>query len=246
MRLLWKVLNCMMESQLNNYISEKVKKIKANINEAALSSGRNPNDISLMAVTKTRTADEVNAAINAGVTLLGENKAQELSEKFDLYNKPCQIHFIGHLQTNKVKQIIDKVTMIHSVDSIKLAEAINKYSLKSEKVMDILIEVNIGNEITKSGVPKEQVPELLYSINHLKNINVMGLMTIPPKCDENQSEKYFLDMYKLYVDIRSKNIDNIDMNVLSMGTSDDYKTAIKYGSNIVRIGTAMFDTKNNY
>ncbi|MEF9984297.1 MAG: YggS family pyridoxal phosphate-dependent enzyme [Oscillospiraceae bacterium] len=230
----------MMENQLNNYISERVKYIKENINDAALVSGRNPNEISLMAVTKTRTTDEVNAAINAGVTLLGENRAQELLEKFDSYNKQCQIHFIGHLQTNKVKSIIDKVTMIHSVDSLKLAEEINKHSLKLGKIMDILIEVNIGNEITKSGVLKEQVLELLYSINNMKNINVLGLMTIPPKCDETQSEKYFSDMYKLYVDIRSKNIDNINMNVLSMGTSDDYKTAVKYGSNIVRIGKAMF------
>lgn len=174
--------------------------------------------------------------------LLGENRAQELLSKYDDYRKDgVEIHFIGHLQTNKVRQIADKVTMIQSLDSLPLAREIEKQCAKLGKKMDCLVEVNIGSELTKSGVSPEALPEFLEEVSSVGGICVRGLMSIPPVCENDlERERYFSSLYKLFVDIGQKKIDNISMDFLSMGMSDDYLLAIKHGSSLVRIGTALF------
>ncbi len=199
-----------------------------------------------MAVTKTVDPQRVNEAIAAGVTLLGENKAQELCAKYDQYQKDgVEIHFIGHLQTNKVKQIIDKVCMIQSLDSIALAQEIQKQCEKHDRTMDCLVEVNIGNEANKSGVLPEELEDFLVKVSGFSRIHVRGLMSIPPVCEINEEiEQYFCKMQKLFVDIKAKKLDNIHMDFLSMGMSGDYPLAVKYGSTMVRIGTAMFGHRN--
>lgn len=199
-----------------------------------------------MAVTKTVDPVLVNAAIGAGITLLGENKAQELCAKYDSYHKDgVQIHFIGHLQTNKVRQIVDKVSMVESVDSIKLAREIDRHCAAIGKVMDVLLEVNIGREENKTGIFPELLPALLEEAGKLEHIRVRGLMTIPPVCEtEEEVLQYFSQMRQLFIDIKQKKYDNISMEILSMGMSADYLAAVRCGSNIVRIGTAMFGQRN--
>ncbi len=238
MKLLWKVLNYTMENRYKQ-IEENIKRIRNNIYEAAVKAGRNPHDITLMAVTKTRTCEEVNKAISCGINLLGENRVQEYLQRAEGYDK-AEVHLIGHLQTNKVKQIVGKVSMIESVDSIKLAKEIDKQSKALGIVTDVLMEINIGQEDSKNGINKEDAFSLAESINELKNIKLKGLMTIPPKCDEKQLEYYFDDIYKLYIDITNKKLDNINRCIISMGMSSDYELAIKHGSNIVRVGTGIF------
>ena len=197
-------------------------------------------------LTKTVDPVLVNAAIGAGITLLGENKAQELCAKYDSYHKDgVQIHFIGHLQTNKVRQIVDKVSMVESVDSIKLAREIDRHCAAIGKVMDVLLEVNIGREENKTGIFPEFLPALLEEAGKLEHIRVRGLMTIPPVCEtEEEVLQYFSQMRQLFIDIKQKKYDNISMEILSMGMSADYLAAVRCGSNIVRIGTAMFGQRN--
>ena len=235
-----------MENKLANYnqISDRIKLINNNINEFAIKYGKNPNNISLMAVTKTRTPQEVNTAINCGIRLLGENKAQELSDRYEDYDKTnVDIHFIGHLQRNKVKQIVDKVNLIHSVDSLDLAEEINKQSEKIQKVMNVLVEVNIGNEESKFGISPENLLDFCYKLTEFKNLRLNGLMAIPPKATNTLVEKYFENMYRIFVDIKAKKYDNICMDILSMGMSGDYINAVINGSNLVRIGSAIFGAR---
>ena len=221
-------------------VKQNVQHIMEEVRQAALAAGRNPEEVQVMAVTKTVDPVLVNAAIEQGITLLGENKAQELCSKYDSYHKEgVSIHFIGHLQTNKVKQIVDKVCMIESVDSIKLAKEIDKHCAAIDKVMDVLIEVNIGREENKTGIFPENLPELLEEISKLEHVHVCGMMTIPPVC-ENKEEV----SRQLFIDIKQKKYDNINMEILSMGMSADYQSAVSYGSNIVRIGTAMFGKRN--
>lgn len=222
-------------------IDENYRKIVYNIGEAAAKYRKPEEKISLMAVTKTVDPEAVNHAVSLGVDLLGENRVQEYISKRELYDKKAEVQFIGHLQTNKVKYIIDSVSMIQSVDSMKLAEEINKHAGRIGKRIDILIEVNIGGEESKSGIGKSGLEELIYQASELENVRVRGLMAIPPI---NSSEKVLYDMQKLYIDISQKNIHNISMDYLSMGMSDDYKDAIKYGSNIVRIGRGLFGPRN--
>lgn len=222
-----------------NIIDENLKKIIYNVEEAKARYRSPEDDIKIMAVTKTVAPEYVNYAVSKGIRLLGENRVQEYLSKKDLYDD-ADIHFIGHLQTNKVKYIIDSVSLIHSVDSIRLASEINRCAEKSGKIQDILIEVNIGGEESKSGTSPESVPELIYQISELKNIKVKGLMTIPPAVN---SEEFLYKMQCLYIDICSKNIDNISMDILSMGMSNDYALAVKYGSNILRIGRALFGAR---
>lgn len=221
----------------------RLDRIRDEVSRAVLESGRTGDAVRLMAVTKTRTPELINAVIDrGGITLLGENRAQELLEKYNAYHKDeVNIHFIGHLQTNKVKQIVDKVSLIESVDSLRLAEEISKESIKLGKTMEIFIEVNIGEENSKSGILKEQLPDLLHEVATLEGIKVRGLMTIPPICDKkSEIEQYFSNMYKLFIDIKHKKIDNVSMDFLSMGMSGDYIEAIKHGSNIIRLGSAIF------
>ena len=218
--------------------------IKENIKRAAEQSGRSEKDIILLAATKTVSAQIINHAIESGVDYIGENKVQEFLLKHDAL-KPCHRHFIGHLQTNKVKDIVDKVELIHSVDSVRLAKEISKQSAKHGKTMDILLEVNIGNEESKSGFSPEEVCGAAEEIAKLPNICIRGLMAIPPVIeDEDGNDKYFIKMNKLFIDIGTKKIDNSNIDILSMGMSDDYESAIRHGANLVRIGTALFGRRN--
>lgn len=239
----------MMENLLSNErfnaVSENYKIIVNNISNAAAKSGRDVKDITLLAATKTVPAEVINYAIDLGVNCIGENRVQEFLSKYsDLNLNNVNTHFIGHLQTNKVKQIISKVDMIESVDSLKLAKEISLHSVRENVKTNILIEVNIGREENKSGVYIENLIELLKNIANLDNINVKGLMAIPPKCDNNKDlQEYFSKMHEIFVDIRDKSIDNISMDVLSMGMSNDYIEAIIHGANIIRIGSALFGNR---
>ncbi len=230
-------------------VEERFKNIDYNIDfineriaEAAYKSSRNFEDINFMAVTKTVEPMFINRAIEKGIRLIGENKVQELlSKKEYLDLSDCQAHLIGHLQTNKVKQIIGEVSMIESVDSLKLATEISKRSLSCGIVTDCLIEVNIGGEESKTGIRPEMLDELLHQVIELPNIKVRGLMTIPPICDSNSElNKYFSKMHNIFIDIKDKKLDNTDISILSMGMSGDYEQAILCGSNHVRIGSAIF------
>lgn len=227
-------------------VAQNVRAIMQQVRDTALQAGRDPSEVQVMAVTKTVDSVLVNAAIGAGITLLGENKAQELCAKYDSYHKDgVQIHFIGHLQTNKVRQIVDKVSMVESVDSVKLAREIDRHCAAIGKVMDVLLEVNIGREENKTGIFPEFLPALLEEAGKLEHIRVRGLMTIPPVCEtEEEVLQYFSQMRQLFIDIKQKKYDNISMEILSMGMSADYLAAVRCGSNIVRIGTAMFGQRN--
>ena len=216
------------------------KEIKKNIAVAAEKSGRRAEDIILLAATKTVEADRINYAISEGLEYIGENRVQEFLSKKDCL-LPCHRHFIGHLQTNKVKDIVPFVELIHSVDSVRLAKEISKQSVKFNKTTDILLEVNIGNEQSKSGFLRTEVEAAVIEIAKFPNIHIKGLMAIPPICEKPQdNRKYFSIMYKLFIDISTKKIDNSSMDFLSMGMSDDYEVAISEGANIVRVGSALF------
>lgn len=220
-----------------SYIDENYRKILFNVQEAAAKYRKSGDRIDIMAVTKTVDPEAVNHAVRLGIGLLGENRVQEYMAKKDFYDKNAEVQFIGHLQTNKVKYIIDSVSLIQSVDSAKLAAEIDRHAARIGKVQDILIEVNIGNEESKGGIDKNQLKELLCEAAEMKNIRVRGLMAIPPA--EN-SEKFLCDMQQLYIDISAENIDNINMEILSMGMSNDYVKAIQYGSSLIRIGRGLF------
>lgn len=223
------------------YISENYKRICAEIEEAKVRYRKPDDRTDIMAVTKTVPPEAVNFAVSCGIRLLGENRVQEYESKKAFYDPSAEVHFIGHLQTNKVKYIVGEMKLIHSVDSIKLASEIDRQAAKKGIQQEVLAEVNIGGEESKSGISPEMLPELLYEMSEMPNIRVKGLMTIPPPGD---NEKFLCGMQKLFLDISSKNMDNIDMDILSMGMSGDYAAAIKYGSNLVRIGTALFGARN--
>ena len=200
----------------------------------------------LLLATKTRTPDEINFAKEIGIDLIGENRVQELLDKYDkLQRDGLEIHFIGALQTNKVKYIIDKVDVIHSLDRLSLAKEIDRQAKKINKIMKVLVEVNIGDEESKSGLSVQDVIPFLNDVKEFKNIQVCGLMSIPPILTTKlQQKQYFQKIMGLYIDISTKKIDNISMDVLSFGMSSDYDVAIECGSNLVRIGTAAFGSRN--
>lgn len=222
------------------------KLINERIAEAAQKVGKSRDDITFLAATKTVEPEIINHAINLGLDHIGENKVQELLSKYDSYNlEKCSLQFIGHLQTNKVRQIVDKVDLIQSVDSVKLANEIAKQSIKLNKITDILVEVNIGREENKSGVYPENLEELLCEISKIEGISVKGLMTIPPICDnKHKISKYFNNMHNIFIDISQKKLDNIIMTILSMGMSADYYEAILEGANMVRIGSSLFGARD--
>lgn len=217
-----------------------------NIAKAAQSVGKTADDITFLAATKTVDAPTINHAISLGLRYIGENRVQELLSKYEDYDLDhASLQFIGHLQTNKVRQIVGKVDLIQSVDSVKLAREISRCSLKQNISTDILLEVNIGREENKSGVLPEALPELLDEIKDIPAIKVRGLMAIPPICENAQENcKFFDNMRHIFLDIGSKNIDNISMEVLSMGMSDDYAEAIRCGANMIRVGSALFGKRN--
>ncbi len=224
----------------NSIVSENLKRVQYNIAEAKAKYRNENDDIKLMAVTKTVPYEIVNSVIEQGVDLLGENRVQEYLDKKDHYDKNAEVHFIGHLQTNKVKYIVDSVKCIHSVDSLKLAAEIERLAEKNGIVMNVLTEVNIGGEESKSGISTDMLDELVYGISEMKNIKLCGLMTIPPV---GNSEFYFEKMQRIFEDLKAKKVDNVSMDILSMGMSADYVEAIKYGSNIVRVGSAIFGAR---
>lgn len=229
-------------------VEDNYKSVKSRVEEAALKAGRNPADVRLMAVTKTVESVYINKVLDLGADLIGENRVQEyLGKKDELHLDNVEKHLIGHLQTNKVKQIVGEVDMIESVDSLKLATEINRVSKNKGLITNILVEVNVGKEDSKSGIYIEQLEELLNEIALMSNIKVKGLMTIPPICDsEKEVSQYFSTMYQSFIDIRDKKIDNIDMEILSMGMSGDFEAAIANGSNIVRVGSSIFGARKYF
>ncbi|MBE6899231.1 MAG: YggS family pyridoxal phosphate-dependent enzyme [Ruminococcaceae bacterium] len=230
-----------MSEKLLTETALNVKDAFENISKAAEKAGRNPSEIRLMAVTKTVTPEKINEAIKSGCDLLGENRVQELLEKYEFYDKSAEIHFIGRLQTNKVKYIVDKVSMIESVDSLKLAEEIERRCAKIGKVMDVLLEVNIAGEESKGGFSPDEVVEISEKIKEFPHLRLRGLMTIGRFGAEiEETRQYFEKMRHLLVDIKKKNIYNIYINVLSMGMSSDYELAVSEGATIVRIGRGLF------
>lgn len=221
-----------------DFINEKIA-------EAAMKAGKTREDITFLSATKTVEPEYINYAISLGLSYIGENKVQELLSKYDEYNlENCSLQFIGHLQSNKVRQIVGKVDLIQSIDSMKLAKEVSKCSLKNNITSDILVEVNIGKEENKSGVMPEMLEELVEEISTLPAVKVKGLMTIPPICEKkDEIRRYFEKMNRLFLDISSKKLDNVSMDILSMGMSSDYYEAILEGANMVRIGSALFGNR---
>lgn len=223
-------------------ITESVARVKANIAAAAEKAGRRPEDIYLVAASKMNDSGRVREAIAAGIRICGENRVQEMVEKqAQGAYEGAELHFIGHLQKNKVKQVVGLASLIQSADSLELIRVIDKTALSRGVVQDILLEVNIGAEASKSGFSPEELPSALDSIARLDAVRVRGLMTIPPICSSRQEiEPYFVQMKQLFIDICGKKYDNIRMDFLSMGMSADYETAIACGANMVRVGSAIF------
>lgn len=222
-------------------ITENLKTVTEKMKQAALSAGRMPEDITLIAVSKTKPVSMVEEAYACGCRDFGENKVQELCDKYEVLPKDIRWHLIGHLQRNKVKYVVDKAFLIHSVDSLRLAEEIQKEAEKKQVHVDILIEVNVAGEESKFGVAPEEVETLVREVSKLANVHIKGLMTIAPVVEKPEDNAvYFSELRQLSVDIREKNIDNVSMNVLSMGMTGDYEQAIKDGATYVRVGTGIF------
>ena len=223
-------------------IAENVAIVKNNIAAAALRAGRDPKEIMLVAATKTNGADRVREAIAAGVDACGENRVQEMLEKAALgAYEGAPLHFIGHLQRNKVKSVVGLVSLIHSVDSLELLRQIDRIAAAKGLVQDVLLEINIGAEDSKSGFAPEELGFALDAAGALKNVRVRGLMAIPPICASGEENRqYFVRMKQLFVDNCEKKYDNVRMDFMSMGMSGDYETAVECGAHIVRVGTAIF------
>ena len=225
-------------------LKENLKKVQNNIAESIRKSGRKAEDVTLIAVSKTKSADMIKEVYDLGIRDFGENRVQEITEKYPLLPKDIRWHLIGHLQTNKVKYIIDKVTMIHSVDSVKLAKEISRQATAHNVMMDILIEVNVAEEESKFGVSVSDAPSLCEEISRFDNIRIRGLMTVAPFVDDpEQNRAVFCTLRQLAVDIDAKNIDNVCMDCLSMGMSGDYMVAIEEGATFVRVGTSIFGVR---
>ncbi len=226
-------------------IGENIRQVQRNIAESCNRSGRDSQEVTLIAVSKTKPVSALVEAYRCGMRDFGENKVQELVEKAEVLPKDIRWHMIGHLQRNKVKYIVDKVFLIHSVDSLRLAEEISKEALKKNVTVDILVEVNVAEEETKFGSTLEEASNLVCQIAALSGIRVKGLMTIAPyveKAEDNR--KYFAKLKQLAVDIESKNIDNVSMQVLSMGMTGDYEVAVEEGASYVRVGTGIFGERD--
>ena len=227
-------------------IAENIAVIRAEIDRAALAAGRDPKEILLCAATKMNSADAVRQAIAAGVDCCGENRVQELTQKLleEAY-VGAPVHFIGHLQTNKVRQVVGKVDLIQSVDRLKLLECINAEAEKLGIIQDILLEINIGSEESKSGFAPGDILPILENIGNFPHVHVCGLMAIPPICEKKgDNNKFFVEICNLAVDIRQKKYDNVCMDIMSMGMSDDFADAIACGSTMIRVGTAIFGARD--
>lgn len=226
-------------------IAEKIAAVREKMAAAEREAGRAEGEVMLLPVSKTVDTARMKEALAAGCTVFGENYVQELCAKYEeMHAAGASFHFIGHLQTNKVKYIIDKVDMIHSVDSIRLAREIDRQAKKAGRIMDILIEINVGGEESKTGLPPQEFETMLAELPKLDGLRLCGLMTIPPQCEEQQLAEYFAQMRQLFVDMQAKKSDNSNIHVLSMGMSGDFPLAIRCGATIVRVGTAIFGARD--
>ena len=226
-------------------VKENLAEVEKKVLAACERAGRNPDDVTLIAVSKTKPIEMIEEAIEYGKKEFGENKAQEMKQKYEAVPKDFVWHFIGHLQTNKVKYVVGRASLIHSVDSLHLAEAIEKESAKKNVISDILIEVNVAGEESKFGLNTEETEELVRSISKLPHIRIKGLMTIAPFVDNPEDNRdIFRSLKELSVDIQSKNIDNVLMDILSMGMTGDYEVAIEEGATHVRVGTGIFGERD--
>ena len=226
-------------------LKENYEEVQKKITEACKRAGRNREEVTLIAVSKTKPVEMLSEIYDLGERNFGENKVQELTEKEEVLPKDIHWHMIGHLQRNKVKYIIDKVAMIHSVDSLRLAQTIEQEAAKKDLVMPILLEVNVAEEESKFGLTTNEVLPLLEKISIFSHIKVMGLMTIAPFVkNPEENREIFRTLKKLSVDINAKNINNVNMSVLSMGMTGDYQVAVQEGSTMVRVGTGIFGERN--
>lgn len=223
-------------------IRERLARIRETVREEALRAGRDEQEITIMGVTKTVPAHRVNLALAAGVTLLGENRAQELRDKFDAYDcGPEKIHFIGHLQTNKIRDIMGKVSCVQSVDSVRLAEALSQAVLNRSDSLAVFLQVNIGREETKSGFLPEEMPDALKWISELPGLRVEGLMAIPPR---GAGDRYLGEMAQLRSQLAALELPGVSLSHLSMGMSEDYPLAVRWGATILRIGRGIFGERD--
>ena len=226
-------------------IRENIEHVENTIDEACRQSGRNRSEVTLIAVSKTKPVEMLKEAYETGCRDFGENKVQELVDKYEVLPKDIRWHMIGHLHRNKVKYIVDKVYLIHSVDSLRLAEEISKEAAKKNVDVNILVEVNVAGEETKFGTGCEEAKQLVRDIAQLPHVHIQGLMTIAPYVENWEENRiYFQQLKKLAVDISSENIDNVSMKVLSMGMTGDYAVAVSEGATYVRVGTGIFGERN--
>lgn len=226
-------------------INQNISKVRENIVKACEKAGRNPEEVTIIAVSKTKPVSAIEEALLSGTLDYGENKVQELCDKYDVLPKNIRWHMIGHLQRNKVKYLVGKTYLVHSVDSLRLAEQIEKEFAKHNQVCDILVEVNIAQEESKFGINAKETEELIRKIAKFEHVRIKGLMTIAPYTEDPESNRdYFREIKKLSVDIRDKNIDNVSMDVLSMGMTGDYMVAVEEGATMVRVGTGIFGERN--
>lgn len=226
-------------------LKENLTKVEENIQKACDKAGRKRSEVTLIAVSKTKPVEMLQEIYDEGIREFGENKVQEMCEKMKLMPQDIKWNMIGHLQTNKVKYIIGKTSLIHSVDSLKLAEEIQKQAVKHDVTADILVEVNIANEESKFGISKDETIQMVRDIAKLDHLKIKGLMTIAPFVEDPEDNRlYFREIKQLSVDINNQNIDNVSMDVLSMGMTGDYMVAIEEGATMVRVGTGIFGERN--
>ena len=226
-------------------IRDQLHEVETRIQAACVRAGRKREEVTLIAVSKTKPVEVLQEAYDLGVRVFGENKVQELTEKYDALPRDIRWHMIGHLQTNKVKYIVEKAELIHSVDSLRLAQAIEKEAAKRERTVDILVEVNVAEEESKFGVRVDEVIPFIEKLALFSHIHVCGLMTIAPFVENPEENRpIFKNLHKLSVDIAHKNIDNVNVNILSMGMTNDYEVAIEEGATMVRVGTGIFGARD--
>lgn len=226
-------------------LRDNLYEVEERIQEACRRAGRDRSEVTLVAVSKTKPAEMLREAYDLGVRVFGENKVQEIREKYEVLPKDIEWHMIGHLQTNKVKYIVDKVRLIHSVDSFKLAEVIEKEAEKHGRTVDVLLEVNVAEEASKFGLKTSDVLPMAEKISQLPHVNLCGLMTIAPFVENPEKNRaIFANLHELYVDIKEKNIDNGTVSILSMGMTNDYEVAIEEGATMVRVGTGIFGARD--
>lgn len=230
---------------MSNELKEHLRVVENNIAAACQKAGRDKSEVTLIAVSKTKPTEILKEAYDNGIRIFGENKVQELTDKYEKLPKDIEWHMIGHLQRNKVKYIIDKVSLIHSVDSVRLAEEIEKEAAKKDIIVHILLEVNVAREESKFGLMPEEIDSFLKKIAEFPHLKVDGLMTIAPFVENPEENRpVFAHLHKLFVDINTQNVDNMNMSILSMGMTNDYTIAVEEGATIVRVGTGLFGARS--